>query len=123
MKPELSIVLGIPEHRWLPVDLRYNDFQLEFAASGILNNPVKELYNCVTKLQNKEIRRTTWWLEPMAYFIDFEKAGKNVVLTITETDDLHNGTAESIPLLRITGEEKNILTPFRLALNFFCVSL
>ena len=123
MKPELSIVLGIPEHGWLPVDFRYNDFQLEFAASGILNNPVKELYHCVAKLQDKEIRRTTWWLEPMAYFIDFEKAGKNVVLTITETDDLHNGTAESIPLLRITGEEK-----YTNALSFsteklFCASL
>lgn len=114
-----SIELGIPEHGWLPVDFHYNDFHIDFAASDVLNDPTEELYNTVTKLQNNEVRRTTWWLEPGAYFFDFERKGQNITLTIIETDDLHDERSIKKQLIRITGDDKEILEPFRFVLKQF----
>lgn len=119
-----SIILGTPKHGWLPVDFHYNDFHyndfhLDFAASDVLNDPIEELYNVVTKLQNNEVKRITWWLEPGAYFFDFEKKGQVVTLTIIETDDLHSETAENKHLIAIAGDEKEIIEPFRIVLRQF----
>lgn len=119
MDNSISIVLGTPKHGWLPVDFHYKDFHLEFAASDVLNDPIEELYEIVTKLQDDEVKRTTWWLEPAAYFFDFEKKGQIITLTIIETDDLHNETAENTQLLIITGDEKGVIEPFRNELRQF----
>jgi hypothetical protein len=115
----ISIVFGTPEHGWLPVDIHYKDFHLNFDASDVLNDPTEELYNAITELKYSEVRQTTWWLEPMAYFLDFEKKGQIFSLTIIETDDLHDETAEKKQLIKITGNEKEIIEPFRKELKQF----
>ncbi|TJZ51827.1 hypothetical protein FAZ15_19970 [Sphingobacterium olei] len=120
MDNSVLIALGIPEHGWLPVEIHHRDFHLEFAASDVLNDPIEELYNTVTNLQDNELRRTTWWLEPAAYFFDFERAGQSIVLTIIETQDLHGGSANNTLLLTIKGTDKEILEPFRIVLRQFC---
>ncbi len=114
-----SIVLGNPEHGWLPVDFHYNDFHLEFAASDVLNDPTEELFKAITKLGDNETRRITWWLEPGAYFFDFERKGQIITLTIIETSDLHNESCEEKKLMRIKGDEKEILRPFHSVLKQF----
>lgn len=114
-----SIVLGNPKHGWLPVDFHYNDFHLEFTASDVLNDPIEELFKVLTKLGDNEIRRITWWLEPVAYFFDFERKGQIITLTIIETDDLHNESCEEKKLMQITGDENEIFRPFRSVLNQF----
>ena len=119
MDNSISIILGTPEHGWLPVDFCYEDFHLVFAASDIFNDPIEELYNVVTKLQDDELKRITWWLEPAAYFFDFERKGQSIVLTIIESDDLHHESADKTQLIRITGAEKGIFEPFRNALRQF----
>lgn len=119
MDQSISIELGTPEHGWLPVDFHYKDFHLDFAASDVLNDPTEELYYAVTKLQDNEVRRTTWWLEPGAYFFDFERKGQVYTLTIIETDDLHDETAENKQLMKITGEEDLVIKPFRIVLRQF----
>lgn len=73
----------------------------------------------VTRLQDNEVRRTTWWLEPGAYFFDFERKGQVYTLTIIETDDLHDETAENKQLMKITGEEDLVIKPFRIVLRQF----
>lgn len=119
MNKLFSIVLGTPEHGWLPVDFHYNDFHLDFAASDGLNDPIEELYNTVTKLQDNEVIRTTWWLEPGAYFFDFERKGQIITLKIIETDDLHNESSLNTQLINITGDDIEILEPFRFVLKQF----
>jgi hypothetical protein len=114
-----TIVLGNPEHGWLPVDFQSKEFLLDFAASDVLNDPTEELYNVVTKLGEKETRRITWWLEPAAYFFDFEKNGQTITLVISETNDLNNKNCEEKKLFRIEGNEKEILQPFRAVLKQF----
>jgi len=119
MDNQISVVIGKPEHGWLPMDFHYNDFHLDFAASDVLNDPIEELYIAITKLESSEVSRTTWWLEPAAYFFDFKRKGQSIVLTIIETEDLHKENGYKKQLITVVGDEKNILEPFRVALRQF----
>lgn len=115
----ISVAFGTPIHGWLPVNFQYNDFKLEFDTSDALNDPLEDLYNTVTKLQNNELRRITWWLEPAAYFFDFERTDEKYTLTIIDTDDLHNDSADKKSLIIVTGDKRKIIEPFRIALKQF----
>ena len=119
MDNSISIVFRAPKHGWLPVDFHYKDFHLDFAASDVLNDPTEELYSAVTKLQDNEIKRITWWLEPGAYFFDFERKCQVITLTIIETDDLHDESAARTELIKITGDDTEIIEPFRIVLRHF----
>lgn len=119
MTDTILVTFGTPEHGWLPVDFHYNDFNLEFEASFVLNDPIEELYNVVTELQNNEQKRVTWWLEPAAYFFDFEQKNDTCTLTIIDTDDLHNENDEKVVLNKLTGDGQKIIDPFRFALKQF----
>ena len=120
MENLISVTFGVPSHGWLPVDFRHQDFHLEFDASDVLNDPLDELYNAITKIQNNERRQITWWLEPGAYFFDIEKRGENIVLAISETSDLHNAKAVKEVLHTIKGDDAQIIKPLRVALKKFC---
>jgi hypothetical protein len=119
MDSTISIFLGPPEHGWLTVDFYYQDFHLEFDASGVLNDPIEELYHVITKLENNEYRQVIWWLEPGAYLFDFKKSGQHTTLTITETKYLHNQDAEKKTLIEINDKDNKITEPFRNALKQF----
>jgi hypothetical protein len=119
MDNTISISFGTPKHGWLPIDFHHKDFHLNFDASDCLNDPIEELYTAVTELQNNESKRITWWLEPVAIFFDIERKGKSIVLTIIETDDLHDEEADKARLITITGDEKEIIEPFRIMLRQF----
>jgi hypothetical protein len=119
MDNPISIKFGEPKHGWLPVDFIYQNFRIDFTASDVLNNPIEELYNAVTKLQDNNPRQIIWWLEPGAYFFDLEKNGSNITLTISETDDLHNGTEEKRVLCTISTHHNRIIKPFIAALQSF----
>ncbi|HWY10528.1 MAG TPA: hypothetical protein VN026_04330 [Bacteroidia bacterium] len=84
MSKSISIIFGEPKHGWLPVGFRYDDFNIEFSASDVLNNPMEELYNAI---KNKT-GQVTWWLEPFTYFFSFDNAGQDYILTISEADDI-----------------------------------
>jgi hypothetical protein len=119
MDNSILITFGAPKHGWLPVDFRYKDFHLDFEASDVLNDPIEELFCAVTKIQDNEIRRITWWLEPGAYFFDFEKKGQFLTLTIIETDDLHSKNIDNAQLITITGNDKEMFEPIRISLRQF----
>jgi len=119
MDSSISITLGTPEHGWLPVDFHYKDFHLNFDASDVLNDPIEELFNVVTKLQDNEHRQVTWWLEPAAYLFEIERTGQIFILTIKEAKHLHNESAAKRLLLTITGDNRQIIEPFRVALRTF----
>ncbi len=109
----------MPDHGWLPVDFFHMSFHLNMDASDALNDPISELLNAITTLQNHEKRRITWWLEPAAYFFDIKKEGQNIILTIIQSDDLHNERAGKKELLTVVGDDGKILEPFRIALRQF----
>ncbi|MGN7783866.1 hypothetical protein ACTJIJ_05045 [Niabella sp. 22666] len=89
MNDIIYINLGIPRHGWLPVTFRYQDFQLDFDASDVLNNPVEELYYAAFRLGNNDSRLVVWWLEPAAYLFEFEDRAGAITLKIFEKKDWH----------------------------------
>jgi len=118
MENRISITLGTPDCGWLPVDFRYKDFQIDFDASNVFNDPVDELIYVTTKLQDNETKRITFWLEAPAYFFDITKNGDNYSLTVSYTDDLDE-VAETELMLTIKGNADEIIKPLRLALKDF----
>lgn len=52
-------------------------------------------------------------------FFDIERKGQSIDLTIIEVDDLHNENADIISLITITGNDKEIIEPFRIVLRQF----
>lgn len=120
VKPErISFTFGTPKYGWLPVDFHYQNFHVEFEASDCLNDPIDELFKLVTKIEETEFGRITWWLEPEAYFFDFKKKGQDFTLTIIETDDIHNQNGSHTQLITLTGNYTEIIEPFRTALKHF----
>jgi len=120
MNHSISIAFGTPEHGWLPVSFRFQDFELNFAASDVLNDPIEELYNAITKLCENYTRQIIWWLEPAAYYFDLDKNGQEITLTISETDNIHYEKTEKRVLQTIIGDENGILKPLVSALKDFC---
>jgi len=119
MNNKISISLGTPEHGWLPVVFRYKDFQIDFDASNVLNDPIEELMDVTMKLQDNEVKRITWWLEAPAYFFDITKNKNNFRLSISYSDDLFDKVTEPQLLHTIKGSEDEIIEPLRLALKHF----
>ncbi|MBP7808149.1 MAG: hypothetical protein KA163_02540 [Bacteroidia bacterium] len=125
MDKSLSISFGTPEHGWLPVDLNFGDYNINFDASDVLNDPVNELCETILGLQNNKSGEITWWLEPGAYFFLLEKKDQSFTLTISETDDLHpdHGEIDRKLIKTITGDYKQIVTPFKSAIKQFCAQV
>lgn len=119
MDNTVSVIFGKPHHGWLPVSFHYKEFQLDFEASDVLNDPIEEVCALVAELKDNECKRITWWLEPAAYFFDVVRKGSSYSLAIIETEDLHNEQAAKTQLISITGEFNEIMEPFRMAVKHF----
>lgn len=121
MNDLISISFEQPSAGWLPVDFRYGEFHLDFWASDRINNPVEELYNAITQLQDNKVSTVTWWEEPGAVYFDFEKKGNNTYLTIFESEeDPFEPDIERKLLLTINGPTQQITEPFYAALKALC---
>ncbi|MCC6634478.1 MAG: hypothetical protein IT251_03115 [Chitinophagaceae bacterium] len=119
MDNNILITLGRPAYGWLPVVFRYKDFQIDFDASNVLNDPIDELTYVTTQLQDNETKRITWWLEAPAYYFDITKNDNSFSLTISYSDDLFDKVTEPKLLQTIKGNEDEIIEPLRLALKHF----
>ena len=119
MNNAISITFGSPEHGWLPVDFRYSNFHINFDASDALNDQIKELSDVVNGSLDNQCRRITWHLEPAAYFFDIQRIEWTIILTIVETKYLHDENDNGRTLTTITADEKEIIEPFRAAVNQF----
>lgn len=115
----ITINLGTPKHGWLPVNFRYREFHLEFDASDVLNDPVADLYHLIIHITDNGPKEIIWWLEPAAYLFTFNKDQENIILTITETSNLHNANATKIILTTIVVEAQKMLASFRKAIKDF----
>lgn len=119
MKNKISITLGTLDSGWLPVVFHYKDFQLDFHASNVINDPVDELIYAANKLQDNETKRITFWLGASAYYFDMTRNGDIYRLTVSYSDDLFDEAAEPIIMQTIQGHEDEIIKPLRLAVAAF----
>lgn len=86
----IQINIGPPLHGWLPINYYYDGLRLDFHASDVLNNPIDEIYKTIIRLKEGKPGQIMCWLEPAAYYFYFEKTYNDYILTISETDDIHN---------------------------------
>jgi hypothetical protein len=119
MDNSISISLGTPDYGWLPVNFRYKDFQIDFDASNVLNDPIDEINYVITQLQDHEAKRITFWLEAPAYFFDITKKGNSFILAISYSDDLLDKITAPNLLLTINGSESEIIEPLRSEIKRF----
>lgn len=119
MDDVVSLIFGVPKHGWLPVDFHYFDFYINFEASDALNDPIKELNEVIDESEDYECRQITWYSEPGAIIFDISKAGQNITLIITETNDLHNENNNREILIKIETDKKQIIKSFRTAVEQF----
>ena len=117
MDNSILITFGTPKHGWLPVVFHHRNFHLDFDASDVLNNPIEELLDAITNQSG--MARVTWWLEPAGYYFEIEKNEQNISLTIIETEDIHNESADEKLLIKIIGSEKEIIEPILNSLKQF----
>jgi len=115
----LSIDIRISKGSWLPVNISYGNFNTGFLASLIVNNPVSELCETISGLQNNKSGEITWWLEPAAYFFEFQKKDTTYILTISFTSYLnpYKRDMKREIVKTITGSRKQIIHPFLNALK------
>jgi hypothetical protein len=122
MDNSVNINFGTPKNGWLPVDLSYGDFHIDFDASDVINDPINELCEILLGLQNNKSGEILWWLEPGAYFFGLQKVGSTYSLTISLTNDLHSDESENHREVEkiITGDHNQIVIPFLKAIKKFC---
>jgi hypothetical protein len=120
MNEIIEITFGEPENGWLPVQIQSIGFNLEFEASDAINDPIGELCNALIDLKNDvSPEQILWFLEPSAYFFDFERKDEMYELTISETDELNDNSTERRILKKITGSEEQIINPIKDAIFNF----
>jgi hypothetical protein len=114
---KLLIKLGQPEHGWLPVELTYGEFELQFTASDIPVNPIDQLISGIKQI-TKGISTQVWWhLEPEGYYFHFEKGSDIFTLRVSFA---RNETAEKELIFETKGNYDRIIMPFyRCVKNFF----
>lgn len=120
MENSVYINIGKPTHGWLPIDFYYDGLRLEIHASDVLNDPIEEIYKTITRLREGKTGQIMCWLEPAAYYFYFEKKSNEYVLTISETDDIHDTEDKRKVIRVITGSYKEIVAPFEKPLIEFC---
>ena len=120
MGKSIIINFGEPKHGWLPVDLHYEEFKIEFDASNVLNDPMNELLNALINIENGGSRQITWWLEPAAYYFDLKKDKLNYILSILETENINNSNDKRKTVKIIEGNYNQIIAPIKKSLFNFC---
>ena len=66
---EIDISFQVPEHGWLPVHLRLDDFQIDIEALDVMNDPIAEMLDLIAYciLPSREKALVYFWLEPAGY--------------------------------------------------------
>ena len=78
----LIVGFGIPEHGWLPVEIKEQNYSLLLDASDVPVNPLDELCNALISIAHGGNADVNWHLEPAWCHFHFETSNKVVTLTI-----------------------------------------
>ncbi len=71
----MAVFLSIeyPQNGWLPIRVKFDEFQVETVASNVLNDPVIELIDVLRLCWSTSggTERVVLWEEPFAWIVDF----------------------------------------------------
>ena len=102
-----------PKHNWIKVRLKRDDFNLEFHASAIPDNPVAELISSLLKISSGVSSTIVWHTEPEKYILSFEKQNEEYQLQIVRYLDTKNQSL----LFTSNGDFAKIIVPFYRAIK------
>ena len=104
---KIELNLGNPKSGWLPIVIKSADFELEFIASNIPENPTDKLCEFLILAVNGIETEICWNLEPECYFFELKQIGKGIELNISKSGGITenrnliyelNGNFESVIL-------------------------
>lgn len=113
---KIKLNLGKPKSGWLPIELKFVDFGLEFIASNIPENPTDQLCESLILATNGVKTEICWNLEPEYYFFELEPFGKNINLSITKSDGL---TDSRNLIYKVIGDFESLILPMYRSLRKF----
>ena len=118
MKEKIKVKFGKPLHGWLPVFLAAGQFELEFEASDVPENPIYLLVDALQKALVGLESEVWWHLEPGGYYFNFEPQSiEECTLKITYTSGDAPEKVEKV--FEMNGNFKQILLPFWRAVSEF----
>jgi hypothetical protein len=118
LKEKIKVNFGKPLHGWLPVSLAAGQFELEFRASDVPENPLYLLVDALLKAL-VDLESEVWWhLEPDGFYFNFEPHGnEECTLKISYTNGVPPEMVKKV--FEIRGDFKKILLPFWRAVREF----
>lgn len=111
----IQLNLGHPKNGWIPVKLKFPDFELNFMASNIPEDPIEKLCEVLILTLNGIETELCWNLEPKCYFFNLKPNRNKIHFTVLQNERIkekHNliyeflGDFESVVLPMYRGLKK-----------------
>ena len=113
---KIELNLGNPKNGWLPIKLKSAEFELEFNASNIPENPTDKLCESLILAINGIETEICWNLEPECYFYELKQSGKEIELNISKS----GGIIKNRNLIyKLTGDFESVILPMYRSLKKF----
>ena len=113
---KLHLTLGNPKSGWLPIALKFADFELKFTASNIPEIPTVKLCEALILAVNGIESEICWNLEPECYFFELNKIRKGIELNISKS----GGITENRNLIyKLAGDFESVILPMYRSLKKF----
>jgi hypothetical protein len=113
---KIELNLGNPKNGWIPIELKSTDFELEFNASNIPENPIDKLCESLILAMNGIKTEICWNLEPECYFFELKQSGKNINLNTTNSSGM---TKNRNLIYEQTGDFESVILPMYRSLKKF----
>jgi hypothetical protein len=84
---DLKLTFDTPQHGWLPCEIKLDDQVIEFDASDVPNNPVRDLIESLWKAVRGESSEVWWHLEPAGYYFIMEPDGSELLFKLQYSPD------------------------------------
>ena len=113
---KLQLKFEIPKNGWLPINFKTSDFELEFNASNIPENPTEKLCECLILAINGIESELCRNLEPECYFFETKSSEKGIDFIISKSV----GIAKKRNLIyKLTGDINSVILPMYRSLKRF----
>ena len=113
---KIELNLGNPKNGWLPIELKFANFELEFIASNIPENPTDKLCESLILALNGIETEICWNLEPECFFFELKPSEKEINLIILKS----SGITENRNLIyKLTGDFQSVILPMFRSLKKF----
>ena len=104
----IQLNLGHPKNGWIPVKLKFPDFELNFMASNIPEDPIEKLCEVLILTLNGIETELCWNLEPKCYFFKLKPNGNKIHFIVLQNERIkekHNLIYE------FTGDFESVVLP------------